>query len=403
MAASSSCSWTALSTDIYVKIFSQLSPHDTPRCALVCSYWKNAANEDSLWRGFCGSHSPPFVWRGEPERTALTTWKNLFKARDTCFSDRVGKKRAISLPLRMQGGYVRCMVVEEPFLVCGSENGMVTLFSYEKLRASFDGMKECKPLCVIKEQSQWVYSVCAQIKEGNSSHPSILIASGSRDMTAQLYEVSTKDGVKYKHEILNVFHGHKDWIAHVSWTHDRNALISAGNDGMLFVWDFTKKKERGMVQVETGIWQKEDEIVLSKANDTVEIVNYVKFERVRRIQFGDELDFRTYGCFVSFVLPSMVLAGINNSVVAMNAAGEELYKVSGMETWLLRISEDGQRQLGHPADVDADIGEATELRAVRGSVEMFDLLRLSCRTRRKLPPSMCFINSRAAASGGTRR
>ena len=39
--------------------------------------------------------------------------------------------------------------------------------------------------------------------------------------TAQLYEVSTKDGVKYKHEILNVFHGHKDWIAHVSWTHDR--------------------------------------------------------------------------------------------------------------------------------------------------------------------------------------
>ena len=72
----------------------------------------------------------------------------------------------------------------------------------------------------------------------------------------------------------------------------------------------------------------------------LQIVNYVKFERVRRIQFGDELDFRTYGylnvfarpisssdvpcsgcqrsCFVSFVLPSMVLAGINNSVVAMN-------------------------------------------------------------------------------------
>ena len=93
MAASSSCCWTTLSTDIYVKIFSQLSPHDIPRCSLVCSYWKNAANEDSLWRSFCGSHSPPFVWRGDSERTALTTWKNLFKARDTCFSDRGGKKR----------------------------------------------------------------------------------------------------------------------------------------------------------------------------------------------------------------------------------------------------------------------------------------------------------------------
>ena len=54
-------------------------------------------------------------------------------------------------------------------------------------RASFDGMKECKPLCVIKEQSQWVYSVCAQTKEENSSHPSILIASGSRDMTGRAF------------------------------------------------------------------------------------------------------------------------------------------------------------------------------------------------------------------------